>query len=295
MALFNVQTGELAGIRCKAPNRCSHCRRVSASQTAEMIAMDAEDSAPTLYVVLTCRDLIDRAELRRHLCQLRRSALKLWPALEWFCALEWQARGAIHVNLLVKGVPAADAERFGARLFGVWSRRVTAVREAQYCRPIASARHLGAYVAKLAEYLGKSEQSCPPGWRGHRTSQTRGYFATPVAALRRRAIQSIGWKIARAGFRRGGASKLEAAWLAADRVAERAGDLWVLRDLRRLRSRQSAGRHGRDCGDDCRCKRADGDPSGAVKHDVDRHAAALRFPGSVNWGLQKDGSMTLRS
>ena len=226
--LVNRTTGEIAEPRCKATNKCSHCRRLGALETCEMIALDAEEEAPTLYVVLTCREFITRADIRRHLEHCRRGVRKRWPACAWFCALEWQRRGALHINLVVKRVPAPECSSFRSRLLSVWMSRVSAVAEAQYVAPITSARHAAAYVHKLGRYLTKDDQAAPPGWRGHRTSQSRDYLVRPAAELRREARESLAYKAIARRYVWCGVSVVEAAWRAAADVVARRDDEWVL-------------------------------------------------------------------
>jgi len=223
----NEETGEIVRSRCKAPNLCSHCRVCSARETVEVLTWDAEDQLPAFYAVLTCRNFLTRQKLRRHLEHLRRQLRKVWPQLEWFVALEWQRRGAIHVNLIIKNVARSLLRAFRARLWRGWSRRVDAVPEAQYVAEIRNPLHAARYVAKLGQYLGKAEQSAPVGWRGHATSQTRGYFGTPIAYLRQLAKISLRWKAQRLAFRRAGCSRIEAAWKAADLVLGGICDWWL--------------------------------------------------------------------
>lgn len=191
-----------------------------------MLTLDAEESPPSVYVVLTCRNFLTRRELRRHLEHLRRSARRFWPSLEWFCALEWQRRGAIHVNLLVKGVGAGADQLLLKVLWRVWRRRVDAVWEAQHAQPIRSVRRAVSYVAKIARYIGKPAQEPPPGWRGHRTSQTRGYLVRPASVMRPEARGSQRWKAVRGALRRAGLSLVEAAWQAVAPAAFDALSVW---------------------------------------------------------------------
>lgn len=226
--LVSEGAGELVRARCKSPNKCSHCREVSARETAEMLATDAEDDPPAVFVVLTARNFLTRPELRRHLDHIRRAVRKVWSSFQYFCALEWQKRGAIHVNLVVKGVGKADAERLSEVIWRVWGSRVDAVREAQSVRPIYGAAGVAKYVAKLARYLGKDDQGAPAGWRGHRTSQTRGYFREGAGAVRALARASLRWKLYRSALRRCGLSAVEAAWQAFAPAAFAALGVWRL-------------------------------------------------------------------
>ena len=40
------------------------------------------------------------------------------------------------------------------------------------------------YVSKMLAHGLKAEQAPPVGWRGHRTSQTRGYLVRPASVMR---------------------------------------------------------------------------------------------------------------
>lgn len=140
--LLNEATGEVVRPRCKATNKCSYCRRLGAIETCEMIALDAEERPPSVYAVLTCRARLTRALVRRHLEHLRRCLRRRWPALEWFCTVEWQRRGAIHLNLLCKGVDVGQVAQFRVHLLNAWLGRVDAVAEAQYVGAVLSLIHI---------------------------------------------------------------------------------------------------------------------------------------------------------
>ena len=47
------------------------------------------------------------------------------------------------------------------------------------------------YVAKMLAHGLKAEQAPPIGWRGHRTSQTRGYLVRPASVMREEARESL--------------------------------------------------------------------------------------------------------
>lgn len=224
--LLNETTGELVRPRCKSPNKCSYCRECAARETVEMLALSAEDHPAHLYVVLTTSEFVTRAELRRDLCKIRRALRRRWPSFEYFCAVEWQKRGALHVNLLVRGVPGPAARQMMSLLFDVWSARHRAVRAAQHVQEVRSSRAAACYIHKLGEYLAKDDQAAPPGWRGHRTSQTRGYFVRPAAELRQEAIVSLRWKRVRARHLAIGRDGCTAGWAAWLELEPRLGDVW---------------------------------------------------------------------
>src|SRR3954451_9806998 len=80
LRLLNRTTGELVPGRCRATNLCRYCQRLYVVETVEMLTLDALEHAPALWVVLTAREHLTRAECRRHLELLRRDARERWPA-----------------------------------------------------------------------------------------------------------------------------------------------------------------------------------------------------------------------
>lgn len=195
--LFNGHTGELVRGRCCATNLCLYCRVLGVIETAEMWKLDAAEYAPTLLAVLTAREHLTRAQLRKELDHLRRAAKKRWSVIEWAVSIEFQRRGALHANLLIKGVPtdARDELRslwFGDELErGIWTRRVDAEHQAQYLGELASHDGAIAYLNQQLVHGLKQEQAPPLGWRGHRTSQTRGYLVRPASVMREEARDSL--------------------------------------------------------------------------------------------------------
>src|SRR5262245_39396136 len=49
--LLNCDTGELVRTRCRATRKCDYCGKLGAVENAEMVALDALEHAPTLFVV----------------------------------------------------------------------------------------------------------------------------------------------------------------------------------------------------------------------------------------------------
>lgn len=242
MRLFNRHTGELVRGRCRATNLCLYCRVLGVIETAEMWKLDAEEYAPTLYAVLTAREHLTRDELRRHLDKLRYFARKAWPLIEWAVSIEFQKRGALHANLLIKGVPADDREGLSLLWFGrrkangridrgVWTSRVDANPESQYLGALDSYGGAISYLNEQLVHGLKSEQAPPLGWKGHRTSQTRGYLVRPASVMRREARDSLRRKRALHRFIEAGhpAELIEA--LMADAEAEHRAADWHLRQL----------------------------------------------------------------
>jgi hypothetical protein len=189
--LLNELTGELVRGRCRATNLCRYCQRLYVVETVEMLTLDALEYAPELWTVLTAREHLTRAQCRRHLAQLRKAVRRRWPRSEWFVQVEFQRRGALHLNLLHKGVAAGELEELHATLAGVWCSRVDALPAGQWSGRIEDGLGVVRYVSKMLAHGLKREQAPPLGWRGHRTSQTRGYLVRPASVMREEARQSI--------------------------------------------------------------------------------------------------------
>src|SRR5262245_55329906 len=98
--MLNAATGELVRGRGRATNLCTYCQALYVLETVEMLTLDAMEHAPSVWVVLTAREHLTRADTHAHLRQLRRAARARWAACEWFVEVEFQRRGALHLNLL---------------------------------------------------------------------------------------------------------------------------------------------------------------------------------------------------
>lgn len=191
LRLANLRTGELVRGRCRATNLCAYCRVLYTVETVEMWALDAAEYAPTVWVVLTAREHLTRGACRDHLRQLRKVARDRWPGIEWAVSVEFQRRGALHLNLLVKGVPASAAEDVRLVLGERWCSRVDALMKGQWAGSMADAGGVICYLNKQLSHGLKVEQAPPIGWKGHRTSQTRGYLVRPASAMREEARAAL--------------------------------------------------------------------------------------------------------
>jgi hypothetical protein len=156
-----------------------------------MLTLDALEWAPTCWLVLTAREHLTRAQCTDHLRQLRRAARKRWPAVEWFVQVEFQRRGALHLNLLTKGVPVGELDELHDVMSSRWCARVDALPVGQWAGAIEDAGGTVRYLAKMLAHGLKAEQRPPLGWRGHRTSQTRGYLVRPASEMRVEARASL--------------------------------------------------------------------------------------------------------
>jgi hypothetical protein len=190
-ALLRHSTGELLRGRCRATNLCRYCQTLYVVETVEMLTLDAVEHAPTLWIVLTAREHLTRSDCRRHLRQLLQAARRRWPDVEWFVQVEFQRRGALHLNLLVKGVPVVDVDELHRVLVERWCARVDALPVGQWSGAIADGAGVVKYLAKMLAHGLKVEQRPPLGWRGHRTSQTRGYLVRPASVMREEARESL--------------------------------------------------------------------------------------------------------
>jgi hypothetical protein len=188
LALLNRETGELFPGRCRATNRCEYCARLFAVETSEMLLLDAMEDAPTLYVVLTARELLEKRDCRRHLYQLRKALKRRWPNVRWAVLAEFQKRGALHLNLVTKGVPADECDEFLAEISRLWCARVDAEAAGQWAEPCADSVGVVQYGTL---HLMKPGQAPPLGWRGHRYSCTRDYLVRPAAVMREEARRSL--------------------------------------------------------------------------------------------------------
>lgn len=202
LRLLNLATGELFEGRCRATNLCTYCRTLYVVETVEMLTLDAVEWPPTLWIVLTAREHLTRAECRRHLRQLLLAARRRWPGVQWFVQVEFQRRGALHLNLLVKGVDVGDVRALYDVVTGRWCSRVDAIAApydvmehgGQWAGVVEDGVSTVRYISKMLAHGLKAEQQPPIGWRGHRTSQTRGYLVRPASVMREEARASLGAK-----------------------------------------------------------------------------------------------------
>lgn len=202
--LRNELTAELVMGRCRATNLCGYCQRLYVVETVEMLTLDALEHAPTLWMVLTAREHLTRSDCRRHLAKLLLAARRVWPSIEWFVQVEFQRRGALHLNLLIKGVALVGEDELRELLTTRWCARVDALPKGQWLEPVADASGVVKYLSKMLAHGLKAEQAPPIGWKGHRTSQTGGYLVRPAAVMRRQARESLRskreiWKAIEAG------------------------------------------------------------------------------------------------
>jgi hypothetical protein len=105
--------------------------------------------------------------------------------------VEFQRRGALHLNLVIKGVPIEDDGELLELLCERWCARVDALPVGQWVGRIEDAAGVTRYLQKTLAHGLKREQAPPIGWRGHRTSQTRGYLVRPASVMRQEAREAL--------------------------------------------------------------------------------------------------------
>lgn len=227
--------GRVVLVRCKATNLCPICRAIAVRETVEMLKLDAMEDAPAFYIVLTAREFLSRADTYSHLRQLRRAVRRLWPAAEWFVTVEQQKRGALHLNLLFKRVPDDALAALTDVVVGLWCSRVDALPAGQYVGRVLEHGGVIAYIDKVTkETLAhglKSSQAMPLGWKGHRSSQTRGYFVRPVSAMRAEARLSLRYRAIMQRLIDAGEGAHDAELLARERMNTEAAMGWAFVSL----------------------------------------------------------------
>jgi hypothetical protein len=108
----------------------------------------------------------------------------------------------VHFNLLLKGIPAAEAADACELIERVWCSREDAEPWAQYAAPVA---HEGGLLRYLALHFLKESQRPPAGWKGHRVTRSRGYLTLPTWKARAEARAGLRlkrelWRAQRAGY-----------------------------------------------------------------------------------------------
>jgi hypothetical protein len=195
--LLNHRTGEVVRGRCRATNLCDYCAKLAAVENAELLALDAIEYAPQLWVVLTTRTATaDAKRFYRSREQVWKAVRRRWPAAEYAFLVEFttgygRLSGGLrrpHWNLLVKGVPVEDASELEAVVRAVWCSREDAEPQAQF---VGEVREAGGLMRYLALHFQKESQAPPKGWRGHRFRCSSGYLVRPASVLREEAKRSL--------------------------------------------------------------------------------------------------------
>lgn len=209
LKLKNSATGEVVEGRCKSTNLCSYCARLGSIELAETLALDAvEHFGPEVWACVGTRtpESDPKPFYRAREC-LQRAIRRRWPDAEIANLREFttgygpRSGGARrpHWNLLTKGVPRDQVEEFESLVKRVWCARVDAEPDAQHVGTVYEAGGLSRY---LGLHFLKESQAPPKGWRGHRFTSSRGYFAEGAKAARERARESLRlktevWKLQR--------------------------------------------------------------------------------------------------
>lgn len=228
-----ASTGRLAPGRCRATNLCSYCQRLYTVETVEALSLDAlGGDAPSVWCVLTARQHLTRAEFNEAFRVVRQKLRRRGWRWEYFCQVEFQKRGALHVNLLIKVRAGGDELALLGALKREWCSHVDAELPGQWSDVIAQelggANAVARYVSKELAHGMKQEQKPPVGWRGHRTSHSRGYFGDPMWKVRERARASLQRKRELHKAEAAGASPAEAEAIADVQTARARRRRWEL-------------------------------------------------------------------
>jgi len=223
--LLRSSHGELVRPRGGCVNRCAYCAKLAAVENSEMLALDAlEGDPPAVWMVLGTRTPFpvlpgececsedggrcERCTLLRGqmagfydgLRLAKRALRRRWPGAEYAAMLEFTTGYAAtssglrrpHWNLLVKGVPAADAKEAGEVAARIWCRHVDAEPAAQFSGSIYAA---GGLMRYMAQHFQKASQEPPEGFTGQRFNCSLAYFTGCTRAVaRRRAKEALAIK-----------------------------------------------------------------------------------------------------
>jgi hypothetical protein len=193
---YRLPDGTFKPVRCKAPNKCDYCAKLTAQENAVVVLLDAEMACPTVGITVTTRDPdFGSDRLRKASASLWRSLRKECPQLEYLGFLEFTSgkhardgRRRAHLHYLVKGLPREDAAAVEAQISMLW-KRYTGDSWRCDCQPLRTP--VGA-MRYLTGHHHKLEQAPPPGFKGKRLRPSlrsdkagrTGYFELPIRELR---------------------------------------------------------------------------------------------------------------
>lgn len=185
--------GEFVPARCGATNRCPYCAYLAVVENALVVALDAElGGFPRVGVTLTTADPVhDPARFRLAVADVFKALRAALGPVEYLGFMEWTTgRGRrsgghrrAHMHVLVKGLAPRDAPIAEAAVRAAW--RLGSQVEARQLRSVAGA------TAYLVHHHNKASQAPPAGYTGKRLRPSKGYYAAPVADLRRQAHELL--------------------------------------------------------------------------------------------------------
>lgn len=285
-------TGRLVKGRCRATNLCDYCKSLYIVETVELLTLDAlGGSAPEAWVVLTAREHLTRPEFNEAFRVVRQKLKRRGWSWDYFAQVEFQRRGALHVNLLVKGVGPERFDDFLRELVVEWCAHVDAGPQGQWgsviCEEQGGAYAVARYTSKMLAHGLKAEQAPPRGWKGHRTSHSRGYFGRPMWQVRREAVASLRLKRELYKAEAEGLDALEARHVAEARALRREQERYELvtlsvdenGELRRVRPAKGGGVTVALRSDAAkRARRSQEDNAGRALRALDELAAEVPLP-----------------
>ena len=191
--------GELVRGRCRASNLCDYCCKQQAVENAEVLSLDAMvGTPPSIWVTLTTRTVTNNTAL---FYESRRKVVKAlkrrWPDVQYWCTLEFTTGYASagerrpHWHILLKGVPVEDLDLAGTVIRRVWCEREDAEPIAQH---VGLVHNAGGLMRYLVLHMSKESQRPPDGWRGIRSTHSRGYLWEPTPVARELARDQLASK-----------------------------------------------------------------------------------------------------
>lgn len=178
--------GELVKGRCRGPNKCEYCAKLSAVENAELLALDgALGVAPRWWAVLTTAEVEDRQEVYRSAWEVakRRAGCETARLLEFTTGHGPRSGGLRrpHWNVLLKG-----DERQARALLAGWQASSGSTQGY-----VGAIEEVGGLLRYLALHFQKESQRPPHGWKGQRLTISSRYLWTTTAEARLAAGESL--------------------------------------------------------------------------------------------------------
>lgn len=229
---LRASTGVMVTGRCGASNLCAYCAGMASVVHSEMLAIDAMDEAPAVWMVLTTpRATTDMTAFYDSRRLLVRALKRRLPELRYLWILEYTTgegaksggRRRPHWNVFLKGVTPEDVPVVRDVVRKVWCAREGASPRAQYVEGVRDRVALTKYTAL---HFLKESQRPPEGFSGSRVGQSKDYYSRPGWALRQAAETSLRHKRAVWRANRDGYEGTEALVIAEAAIA--AAPTWEL-------------------------------------------------------------------
>lgn len=198
-----LEDGELASVRCAAPNCCPYCAWLTATENVSVVYLDARDEHPTVGMTLTTRDVdFDMERLRLAFAVLFKWLRREFgPDLAYLALMEWTTGDHTpgqrpHAHVLLKRLPddvdLSDGSPLEQEVSARWKSYTGA-----WVVDVRRLRTPGGAVGYMVGHHHKRQQAPPAGWSGKRFRPSKNYFVQPIASLREQARANRRRSIAR--------------------------------------------------------------------------------------------------